>query len=212
LISGIMPPSSGRIVWKSRDIQGWRPDHVAATGIVKTFQNPKLFLELTVRENAAIASHLMLRHKLGAHRIAELLPWRAYRRHPDVDARLDRVLTLCRLDSMSDQLAAGLSYGQEKMLGVAMAMMCEPELLLLDEPASGLGDAEISNLEAVLADLRATRTTLCIIDHKVDFLRRTADRALALQQGMKIAEGTPDEVLHNPRVIEAYLGRQHAHA
>jgi branched-chain amino acid transport system ATP-binding protein len=212
LISGIMPPSSGRIVWKSRDIQGWRPDHVAAAGIVKTFQNPKLFLELTVRENVAIASHLMLRHKLGWRRMAELLPWRAARRHPDVEARIDRVLALCRLDSMGEQLAAGLSYGQEKMLGVAMAMMCEPELLLLDEPASGLGEAEIDNLEAVLADLRATRTTLCIIDHKVDFLRRIADRALALQQGVKIAEGTPDEVLREPRVVEAYLGRSHAQA
>ncbi len=212
LISGILRPTSGRILWKSRDLTGWRPDRVAAVGVVKTFQNPKLFLELTVRENAAIASHLMLRHQLGTRRIAELLPWRASRRHPDVDARLDRVLALCRLDGMSDQLAAGLSYGQEKMLGVAMAMMCEPELLLLDEPASGLGDAEIGNLEAVLADLRAMRTTLCIIDHKVDFLRRTADRALALQQGVKIAEGTPDEVLHNPRLIEAYLGRPHARA
>jgi ABC-type branched-subunit amino acid transport system ATPase component len=212
LISGVMPPSSGRIVWKSQDIQGWRSDHVAAVGLVKTFQNPKLFMELTVRENVAIASHLMLRHRLGRGRIAELLPWRSGRRHPDVEARLDRVLALCRLDMMGDQLAAGLSYGQEKMLGVAMAMMCEPELLLLDEPASGLGDAEIVNLEAVLADLRATRTTLCIIDHKVDFLRRTADRAIALQQGVKIAEGTPDEVLHNPRVVEAYLGRSHAGA
>ena len=93
-----------------------------------------------------------------------------------------------------------------------MAMMCEPELLLLDEPASGLGEDEIRNLESVLRDLRASATTLCIIDHKVDFLRRVADRAIALQQGIKIAEGTPDEVLRHPGVIEAYLGRQHARA
>jgi branched-chain amino acid transport system ATP-binding protein len=210
VISGTFPPTAGTIRWKGKGIEGHKPHHIAAAGIVKTFQNPQLFLDLSVQENIAIASHLRLKRELGSRRFAELLPWRGAARYPDVSARIDHVLVLCRLDDVRDQLAASLSYGQEKMLGVAMAMMCEPELLLLDEPASGLGEDEIRNLEEVLRDLRAAATTLCIIDHKVDFLGRVADRAIALQQGIKIAEGTPDEVLRHPRVIEAYLGRQHA--
>ena len=212
LISGSLAPTAGRIVWKGAEIQGAKPHRVAAAGVVKTFQNPQLFLELTVEENVAIASHLWLRRHHGARRLAELLPWRGRTEEADMRRRIDEVLRLCRLDAVREQRAASLSYGQEKMLGVAMAMMCEPELLLLDEPASGLGEDEIQNLEEVLRDLRGARTTLCIIDHKVDFLGRVADRAIALQQGAKIAEGTPDEVLRHPRVVEAYLGRQHARA
>jgi ABC-type branched-subunit amino acid transport system ATPase component len=109
-----------------------------------------------------------------------------------------------------DQPAAGLSYGDEKMLGVAMALMCEPELLLLDEPATGLGQDEVRNLDAVLRDLKSHGTTLCIIDHKVGFLGALADRAIALHHGSKIAEGPPAEVLTHSHVVEAYLGQGHA--
>jgi len=88
-------------------------------------------------------------------------------------------------------------------------MMCEPELLLLDEPASGLGNDEIQNLENVLRDLRAHGTTLCIIDHKVAFLAKFADQAIALQEGRKIAQGRPRDVLADADVVKAYLGRHH---
>ena len=96
------------------------------------------------------------------------------------------------------------------MLGVAMALMCEPKVLLLDEPASGLGQDEIRNLDIVLRELRQQGTTLCVIDHRVGFLGKLADRAIVIHHGAKIAEGRPDEVLRDRAVIEAYLGRGHA--
>ena len=187
LITGILAPSAGRILWKTVEIHGHSPNTIAAAGIVKTFQNPQLFLELSIYDNVAIASHLRLRRRLGVRRVAELLPWRDSARHAEMAQRIE-------------------------MLGVAMAMMCEPELLLLDEPASGLGEDETRTLEEVLRDLRDSGTTLCVIDHKVDFLARITDRAIALQQGSVIAEGVPAKVLRHPRVVEAYLGRQHARA
>jgi branched-chain amino acid transport system ATP-binding protein len=212
LIAGILAPTAGRILWKAAEIQGKSPHAIAAAGVVKTFQNPQLFMELSIYENIAIASHLRLIRRLGIRRAVELLPWRDASRQAEMASAIDRVIALCRLKDVRNRPAASLSYGQEKMLGVAMAMMCEPELLLLDEPASGLGEDEIRTLEEALRDLRDSGTTLCVIDHKVDFLGRVADRAIALQQGSVIAEGIPAQVLRHPRVVEAYLGRQHARA
>lgn len=210
LLAGLLAPTSGRVVWQGRDISGAKPETVAALGLVKTFQNPQLFAELSVLEHVMIASHLALKRLLGFGRYRTFLAPGAA--DCELQGRADRVLQLCRLDAVADKPAATLSYGEEKMLGVAMAMMCEPRLLLLDEPASGLGQEEIANLGLVLRDLREHGTTLCIIDHKVAFLAEFAHRLIVLQNGNKIAEGTPGQVLADQNVITAYLGRQHAGA
>jgi ABC-type branched-subunit amino acid transport system ATPase component len=208
LISGIYRPSAGQLIWKDRSLNGQPPHRVAQLGIVKTFQNPQLFEELSVAEHVWIAAHLRLKRALGLGRIATLVK---PARHDDALRRqVETVLRLCRLTEVGDQPAASLSYGEEKMLGVAMAMMCEPQLLLLDEPATGLGQSEIQNLAGVLRDLRQHGTTLCIIDHKVAFLAGLADRAIAMHHGSKIAEGSPSAVLEDAAVIDAYLGRRHA--
>jgi branched-chain amino acid transport system ATP-binding protein len=210
LLAGLLAPTSGRVVWQGRDISGSKPETIAALGLVKTFQNPQLFAELTVLEHVMIASHLALKRLLGFGRYKTFFSSGAA--DQELRARSDRVLKLCRLAEAAEKPAATLSYGEEKMLGVAMAMMCEPKLLLLDEPASGLGQEEIANLGLVLRDLREHGTTLCIIDHKVAFLAEFTHRLIALQNGNKIAEGSPRDVLANQSVITAYLGRQHVGA
>ena len=208
LVAGLARPTSGVILWQGTNIAGWQAHQIAAAGLVKTFQNPQLFPELTALEHLLIAGHLALKRRLGWQRLATL--FRHAQASQTLAHRAREGLALCRLDAAREARAAELSYGEEKMLGVAMGLMCEPQLLLLDEPASGLGAEEIANLERVLRDLKREGTTLCVIDHKVGFLRQLADRAISLHHGAKIAEGTPEEVLRNPSVVTAYLGRTHA--
>lgn len=210
LIAGILKPTTGAIVWKGDDISQLTPFEVAQRGVIKTFQNPQLFPELTVVEHMRIACHLHVKRALGVGRIRTLVSGMSSELESTLARKIDQVLELCRLSDVRNAQAGALSYGGEKMLGVAMGMICEPELLLLDEPASGLGHDEISNLDAVLRDLKAHGITLCIIDHKVGFLGRLADRSIALHHGSVIATGTTEEVLKDEAVITAYLGKKHA--
>ena len=209
LISGVYPPSEGQLLWKGCELVGRKPHEIAEAGIVKTFQNPQLFGELSVFEQCRNRRTPAAQAPRGVAPRRDAFPARR-RTSADFEHRIRDILRLCRLEPFRDQPASSLSYGDEKMLGVAMALMCEPKVLLLDEPASGLGHDEIRNLDTVLRDLRQQGTTLCVIDHRVGFLGKLADRAIVIHHGAKIAEGRPDEVLRDRAVIDAYLGRGHA--
>ena len=196
LLSGLLVPTSGRVVWQGRDISGAKPETIAALGLVKTFQNRQLFAELTVLEHVMIASHLALKRLLGlrryktffASKIADL----------ELRARSDRVMKLCRLNEAAEKPAATLSYGEEKMLGVAMAMMCEPKLPLLDEPASCLANRDRQpgwSSDLASTELRYASSTTKSHPGRV----RTPPYRFAKRN--KIAEGSPQDVLANQSVI-----------
>src|SRR5690348_4243573 len=135
LICGMLAPSNGRLIWKDQDVTGRAPHQIAELGIIKTFQNPQLFPELSVIEHVWIAAHLRLKRMLGTQRIVTLI--KTAPNDDQLQEQVETILRLCRITEVRHEPAANLSYGAEKMLGVAMALMCEPELLLLDEPATG---------------------------------------------------------------------------
>lgn len=201
LVAGTLAPTSGSVALRGIQLTGLRPADVAAHGVIKTFQNPKLFPELTVRDHLRIAGHLQLKRRLGSKRFVP-----GVRSAPALEAAVAHCIERCSLSAAAGRVARDLSYGEEKMLGVAMALMCQPAVLLLDEPASGLGKAEIEKLSQLLHGLRTGGMAICVIDHRIRFLAEIADKAIALQQGAVIARGTPREVLDSDAVRQAYLG------
>lgn len=206
LITGVFPPTKGKIVFDGRDITRKKPHTVAELGIGRTFQLNLLFADFTVLQNVSASSQVNPHSSL----FDMYFNTRRYRRNEArIAERSLEILQLLGLENYKDELARNLPHGFQKMLGVARALATSPKLLLLDEPLGGMNPSEIDfSLEAI-AKARDSGVTVLIVEHNMQILS-LCDRVVVISFGQKICEGLPQEVRENEEVISAYFGGEHA--
>ena len=203
LLSGVYAPSGGRIVFDGVDLTGAPPHRWAAAGIGRTFQNLQIFFNMTALENVMTGRHRLERGSLVA---ALLHTPRLARIERESRERALEWLRFLDLAAYADSPADALPYGALKRLEIARALAGEPSLLLLDEPAAGLNPTEAREIDALIKRVAAAGTTVVLVEHNMHLVMGVSDHILVLDHGKRLAEGTADEVRHDPRVIEAYLG------
>jgi branched-chain amino acid transport system ATP-binding protein len=204
MLTGVYKPTAGSVVFAAEDMTGKPPHAFTQRGIGRTFQNIRLFQNMTALENVLVGMHTRLKGTL-----VEAIVRSPRVRHEEGDARerARELLAYSGLRRKDDEIGRNLSYGDQRRLEVARALATQPKLLLLDEPTAGMNPQETAEFTAFVGRLRSDRgLTVLLIEHDMRVVMGVSDRVTVLDYGEKIAEGTPGEIQKNQRVIEAYLG------
>ncbi len=207
LLTGVIQPTEGVISFDGKDTAGLRPYDVTKLGMARTFQNIRLFKELTVLDNVRIAYHHRVKYNLFHSMFCRWGKFRAEEKMLTDEAL--KFLDIFGLKDLADELAQNLPYGMQRRLEIARALATGPKLVLLDEPAAGMNPQETKELMDLIRFIREKfNLTILLIEHDMNLVMGICERIYVLDYGQLIAEGTPEEIKANPRVIEAYLGEE----
>ncbi len=204
-LTGIYKPDGGTITFNGKSLVGLRPDQIAARGIARTFQNIRLFPDMTVIENILVGMHIHFKQSP----IQTLFRLPGFKKEEDeAEKKAARLMQYVGLKRVENELAKNLPYGAQRRLEIARALAAEPLLLLLDEPAAGMNPQETEDIVRLFRNIKADMgMTILLIEHDMRVVMNISEDICVMDYGEKIAEGTPDQIRANTRVIEAYLGR-----